>query len=199
MDPINKYPLEWPAGREREQNPKRSAFKTSGAVARDCLLHELKLLGASGVIISSDRRVRADGLYYAVRSPGEDPAVAVYFTLKGAQMVFSCDRWDLLHDNVHAIRKTVEALRGITRWGSGDALARAFSGFEQLPAPGSAFDPVRPWWQVLGCDQGSIPSYVSACYRDERNKSHPDKNGGSNEAFQAVQDAYQAFKDERGL
>lgn len=41
--------------------------------------------------------------------------VAVYFTLKGQQFCFACDHWDEIKDNMQAIHKTIEALRGIER------------------------------------------------------------------------------------
>jgi hypothetical protein len=49
-------------------------------------------------------------------------------------MCFACDRWDSVADNVQAIRKTIEALRGIERWGTGDMVQRAFAGFVALPS-----------------------------------------------------------------
>ena len=32
----------------------------------------------------------------------------------------ACDKWDSIRDNLHAVAKTIEALRGIDRWGTGE-------------------------------------------------------------------------------
>src|SRR5262249_50732597 len=101
-----------------------------------------------------------------------DPGVAVYFKLRGKPMCFACDKWARIEDNVHAINKTIGALRGITRWGSGDMMMQAFTGFVSLPAP------EQPW-QILGLDT-STPSQedVDAAYKQLASKYHPDRMGG---------------------
>src|SRR5262245_54177038 len=71
---------------------------------------------------------------------------AVYFTHKGRQMCFACDRWDKMEDNLHAVSKTIEALRGIERWGTGEMVQQAFTGFVALPGNSP--------WEVLGLNPG---------------------------------------------
>lgn len=131
-------PLRWPPGKTRTAAHKRCAalFKVSLARARDGLLHELELLGARYVVISSNLTVRHDGLPYANQRQPEDAGVACYFNLEADQFVFACDGWLKVEDNVRAIGKTIEALRGIRRWGSGDMLRQAFRSFQALPAAG---------------------------------------------------------------
>lgn len=94
-------------------------------------------------VISTNIELRIDGLPYSRQRPISDHGVAVYFTRNGRQMVFACDRWDKIEHNMRAITKTIEAMRGIERWGSSDLMERAFAGFEALPAP-------DPWWKALG-------------------------------------------------
>jgi DnaJ-domain-containing protein 1 len=101
--------------------------------------------------------------------------VAVYFTYRGRQMCFACDQWDRIQDNIHAIRKTIEALRGIARWGTGDMMERAFTGFEALPAPGQHAK--RPWWQVLGVSRDASPQTIKEAYRSKAKACHPDTGG----------------------
>lgn len=131
----NAYPLEWPSGRPRTKYKARSNFDTPFAKARDRCLGEIRSLGGSAPIISSNMPLRLDGLSYAKAPPFIDPAVAVYFTYKKRQICFACDRWDAVQDNMHAISLTIGALRGIARWGTGDMMEAAFTGFVALPAP----------------------------------------------------------------
>ncbi len=111
------YPLSWPAGWPRTEYPKRAAFKTTGGRSMQNLLNQLQLMKASNLVISSNVMLRLDGLPYANQRRPDDPGVAVYFTLKGEQQCIPCDRWDLVDHNIHAIGLTVEALRGLERWG----------------------------------------------------------------------------------
>ncbi len=171
------YPLHWPPGRPRARRRERSRFSMPPGQARDNLLNQLRMMGARHVVLSSDVALRQDGLPYAGRTPPDDPGVAVYFEWKKRQMCFACDRWDRVHDNTHAVGKTIEALRGLDRWGTGDMVEAAFTGFEALPAP----ETEMPWWEVLGLDHRP-PNLITAegQYRAVSKTAHPD-NGGSHE------------------
>jgi hypothetical protein len=175
------FPLQWPAGRARREHWKRekAQFDTSMAAARDGLFNELKLLGARHVVLSSNVALRLDGKPYANGPRVDDPAVAVYFSYRDRQMCFACDRWNRVEDNVQAIRKTIEALRGIARWGTGDMLQAAFTGFAALPPPIVA-GMKRPWREVLGFPPLATvsESMVTARYRQLASEHHPDREGG---------------------
>lgn len=172
------YPLQWPTGRERRPYWKRERanFDTQMAKARDALFNELKLLGAKHVVLSSNVPLRLDGKPYANYPAIQDPAVAVYFSYRDKQMCFACDRWNKVEDNIQAIRKTIEALRGIARWGTGDMLQAAFTGFAALPPPIVA-GMKRPWWEVLGVPQTSTREQVKQAYRELASAHHPDRGG----------------------
>jgi len=149
-------------------------------------MEELGRLGAKNIVLSTNIKVRRDGLPYASQRPPEDPAVAVYFTYKGTQRAFCCDLWLSVGDNIQSIAKTIEALRGIERWGSSDMMDRAFTGFDALPAPSLG----PPWREVLGLSEDETdPRRIMDAYQVSRMKAHPDK-GGSNEAFHRVEQAY---------
>ena len=183
------YPLSWPMGRPRTGKQERSRFGVTMAAARDGLFRELRLMGARHVVLSTDVPLRRDGLPYATaREPG-DPGAAVYFEWKGRSMAFCCDRWDRVRDNVRAMQLTIQALRGLDRWGTGDMVEAAFSGFTALPAPGK-----RPWWQVLGIDGDSTQDEIRTAYRALARRRHPDA-GGSVAAFQELRDAYQRAQE----
>ncbi len=168
------YPLHWPAGRPRTRRPEPSRFKVTMAQARDELLHELRLMGARYPVLSTNVELRRDGLPYANQKEPDDRGVAIYFETGGRQMVFSCDRWNRVCDNVQAIRHTIAALRGIKRWGTGDMVEAAFTGFEALPPP-------KGWRDVLG-DVHTLDE-AKASYRRLAKERHPDMGG--NDALMA--------------
>ncbi len=175
---VEAYPLQWPVGRPRRDYWKRetSNFDTSMSKARDALFNELKLLGTKHVVLSSNVPLRLDGKPYATFPAIKDPAVAVYFSYRDKQMCFACDRWNKIEDNIQAIRKTIEALRGIARWGTGDMLQAAFTGFAALPPPIVA-GMKRPWWEVLGVVQNCTREQAKQAYRELASTHHPDKGG----------------------
>lgn len=171
------FPLHWPVGWPRTKNPQPSRFDVSMAIARDGLVDQIRLLGGRYVVVSTNVALRRDGLPYANQSEPSDVGVAVYFERKGKQMVFACDRWNRVRHNVRAIEKTIEAMRGIERWGASDMLERAFSAFEALPAPRA-----DSWWETLGVHSKATPDEINAAYREKAKQAHPD-NGGSHDAM----------------
>lgn len=198
---MTRFPLSWPAGRPRTPAHKRtrSNFKTTFAEARDAVLHELKLLGAKDIILSTNVALRRDDIPYANQPEPEDAGVAVYFAHKGRAVAFACDRWDRVRDNLQAVRHTIEAIRGIARWGTGDMVEAAFTGFQQLPPASSG---PRPWWVVLGVSNQDATDHVREAFRRLSAESHPDRNpgdGATTDRFIEVQTAWEAFKKERGL
>ena len=177
------FPLYWPEGRPRTQPyaRKRSAFKTGFGAAVLFVIGELKRLGARDAVVSTNVPLRRDGLPMSTAKRPHDPGAAVYFTYKGKQMAFACDKWHVVEDNIYAIAKSIEAMRGIARWGTGDMVDAAFSGFTALPAPGAA---KRPWRRVLNLpDNVSLPKVrIDDAYRALAAIRHPDR-GGSHEAM----------------
>jgi hypothetical protein len=151
-------------------------------------MNELRLMGARYIVLSSNMELRRDGLPYANQRQPDDPGVAVYFNWRGKQMTFACDRWFKPEDNVRAIGKTVEALRGIERWGASDMMERAFSAFEALPPPGGTV--TLSCWDVLGLQPGASKSDVTTAYRRQARTAHPDQ-GGTREEWDRLQAAYE--------
>lgn len=151
-------------------------------------MNELRRIGARYVVLSSNLTLRQDGLPYANQRQPEDPGVAVYFQWHGKQMTFACDRWSKVEDNVRAIGKTVEALRGIERWGASDMMERAFSAFEALPPPGGVV--TLSCWDILGLEPGADRAAIERAYRDQAKAAHPDR-GGTREEWDRLRDAYE--------
>lgn len=188
------YPLQWPTGRKRTESYRRSRakFSTTFAVARDAVVGEVRRLGGRNLVVSTNVPLRQDGLPYANFRKPDDEGVAVYFTYDGKQMCFACDRWDKVEHNMLAIVKTIDALRGIARWGTGDMMAAAFTGFTALPAPRAE----RPWREVLGLNSHEM-SLVEArlAFRRRASVAHPDK-GGSHDAMTELNLALAAAEKE---
>ena len=193
---IDAYPLCWPAGQPRTPHYSREEgqFKGKLAQSRDELVDEIdRLLNGRttayrvDAVISTNMPARKDGGgMLASASEPSDPGVAVYFKRKGKQHCIACDRYNRVWKNLKAITKTIEAMRGIERWGSKELLDRAFTGFEALPAPGEGSGANA--WKVLGIEPGSSSPAIEAAFRALAKQCHPD-TGGSSESWHRLQDA----------
>lgn len=180
---MEAYPLYWPEGRQRTPSWKRtrSRFQTGFVAAAKAAYDEVRLLGGRGTIVSTNVPLRRDGLPLASAKRVDDAGAAIYFTYKDKQMCFACDRWDKVEDNIWAIAKTIEALRGIARWGTGDMLEAAFKGFTALTGPSSK----KQWNEVLGVRSDAPLSEIEAAYKRRAKDAHPD-NGGSHESMAEI-------------
>jgi hypothetical protein len=153
--------------------------------SRQKLLNEISMMGGKLPIVSTNQRLRQDGAPRADDSPG-DPGVAVYFEREGKRMVFACDKFWSVKENLHGIALTIEALRGIERWGSSEMMERAFSGFKQLAAENEG----PSWWGVLQVRAGATEEEIRTAYRTLARIAHPDNmETGSHEAMAALNHA----------
>jgi hypothetical protein len=175
--PDERYPLAWPNGwpRTPAQSRTLSAFKATPDKAYRELLQELERLGAGKVIVSSNLKLRADGAPYANQPRHNDEGIAVYFTRKGKEMALACDKFIRREDNLRAIMKTIDAIRGIERCGSSDMMERAFTGFAQLAPPATAI----PWRVALGflATDTITSNEVERTFREAIKGKHPDQGG----------------------
>jgi hypothetical protein len=215
--PAEAYPLTWPPGRPRTPAHQRARAKfhaqtrenvggwnrverkpISLAVAVDELMGELRRLGIShdgaNVVLSTNLRLRRDGLPYSDQRRPDDPGAAVYFRKDDRELCFACDRWDRVEDNIVAVAKTIEALRGIDRWGTGDMVQAAFTGFQAIAAAPAR----RAWWVVFGVEAHTPTADVEERYRELARQHHPDR-GGNADAMVEVNNAWEDFQRERGL
>jgi DnaJ-domain-containing protein 1 len=184
---VEPWPLLWPEQRARTPDWKRrfSPFSVTFAQARSHLLGELAKMGGRNIVISSNQPVRQDGLPLAIKSRIDDPGVAVYFMRDGEAKCLPCDEYHSVLANLRAIGKTVEAFRGIERWGAKAMLDAALEGFAALPAGGS-----EGWWAELGVAPTADPVVIEAAWRALVKTHHPDA-GGDPARFRTIQDAYQ--------
>jgi hypothetical protein len=157
----------------------------------DLLSAELRRLGASKEVLSTNVRRRLDGAPYSGQAQPDDTGAAVYFTLKGKPISLACDKWLRVEDNVWAIAKHIEALRAQDRWGVG-SIEQAFRGYMALPAIGESS--ASDWWKTLGVPVNSTADQVREAYRILVKKHHPDRTGGNAELFHRVQRAMERFE-----
>lgn len=181
------YSLAWPFGKPRNKSPQRSRFDVQFSKARDELMREISMLGGRLPVLSTNIPLKRDGLPYAGQKEPDDRGIAVYFTLKGQQFCFACDRWDKVGDNIQAIRHTIAALRGIERWGTGDMVQQAFTGFIALPSQESPYD-------ILGVKPSATLDEIDAAYKQKALFAHPDL-GGSTDAMQRLNEARRKLKE----
>lgn len=174
---IEAYPLTWPLHRPRAKHRDHSQFRVTPGKAFKDIQDEVERLGGSALIVSSNVPLRRDGMMMAnARTSNGDPGVAVYFTYKKKPMCFACDRWHAVEDNMRAITKTIEALRGIARWGTGEMIEQAFTGFTALPAPSC-------WWQELGLKGPNVTRQdIEQAHRRLIMEHHPDRGGDGEKA-----------------
>lgn len=179
---IEAYPLYWPDGRPRTKSPVWSRFKTTFGAARDGLMEELQRLGATKIVLSTNIKLRFDGLPLASEKEPRDAGVAVYFEYKKRPMCFACDKYGYVRENIQAISKTIEAVRGIERWGSSDMMERAFRGFTALPETAS-----EPWRNVFGftASEAVTSDQIDEAFRKLAFTEHPD-HGGTSVRFQRI-------------
>ncbi len=179
-DAIPRFPLTWPDGWRRTSGRTSGQFRNraqriqvGGAVQR--VLYELQRLGiADGdAVISTNVKLRLDGLPRADQAEPYDPGVAVYWRDRQDRMkVMAIDQYDRVADNLAAVAATLEAMRAIERHGGGEILERSFTGFDALPPPPDPF-------KTLGITRSATEASINAAFRAKARAAHPDAPGGS--------------------
>jgi hypothetical protein len=195
-----RYPLIWPhdcprtpaeerknlaSGSRYDSTGQRRSVSFNGTVER--LFRELNRLGAENVVISTNQPVRNDGMPFAQERRIEDPGVAVYFNRKGRQLCVPVDRYVTMLDNLRAVALSIEAIRGLERWGGMSMMDRAFTGFAQLPGAVEPEKPRQPWREVFGLAEGfpATPEIIEAMFKAHSKSRHPDM-GGDDEGFREL-------------
>lgn len=184
---VDAYPLRWPSGWPRTLSPRRAAFSDKTLAFAERLLHdELHRLKASNIVINSN----------IVRSAQpKDTGVVAYFVRGGVEQCIPCDKWDRVEHNIYAIAKTVEALRGIDRWGAKSMVDAAFKGFTALPSPDQVIS--RTPREIIGVtpDMNDL-DYITFKYKQRAKDLHPDNNPGDGKAMQELNTAFDDLKRE---
>lgn len=203
MNEITRNPLCWPEAvartaphlRGAPQFNDRSLYSAAGFVKQ-----EINRLNGrkwshedSSLIISSNLRLRQDGLPASNQVEPADSGVAVYFTLRIQRngkiierpIVMSCDKWRKTSDNLYAIGKDIEAQRARARWGCTN-FEQAFRGYLAIPERCGGVS----WWSVLQIKPEASRAEIEAAYRTLAKVMHPDV-GGTVDGFNRLQTAFE--------
>ena len=195
------YPLAWPGGWPRTPSHARESdrrfhgknYRLSVGRVRNQLLDELRLLGASDIVVSSNVPTRSDGLLHSDPRRLDDPGIAVYFKFKKKQMVMARDGFISVAGNLRSLGLAIEGLRQLERHGGSLMLERAFVGFLALAPP----DRKKPWREVFGI-KTDWNGDLTGLYREKARTRHPDA-GGSNAQMAELNVAYEEGRQELGL
>lgn len=196
---ITASPLTWPESWKRSSTQQSSRFgkfnkRVSVNKAVDAVIYQLKTMKILdwNIIISTNLPTKNDGLPYSNKRDPDDKGASVWWTDNGQQRVIALDKYDRTADNLYAIAKTIEAMRGIERWGSGEILERTFTGFNALPSPDNVS--VLPWRDILNY-YGNDLDEANIAYKKARSKAHTD-HGGSTEEYYLVNQAWSQAEQE---
>lgn len=188
MSAPSAYPLHWPPGWPRTQHRGPWAGRTAAlalAPALKELQDELRRLGATNIVLSSNVTLGSE-------RPA-DPGVVAYCTYDGLQIAIPCDRWSSVAGNCRAIALTIEAMRGMERWGAKHMIRAMFQGFTALPAatPGQ-----RHWRHVLGItDPAPSERVIRDRQRELALQHHPDRGGDQHMMAEVNSAAAAALKE----
>lgn len=187
------YPLAWPEGWPRTGAGLRERWPASPppAVAKALaeVQDELRRLGVTNVVLSSNVSLGAEN--------PSDPGVVAYGLYQKQQIAIPCDRWSTVGGNLRAIARTIEAMRGMERWGAKHMIMAMFQGFVALPSAGPG---QRHWREVLDFvgidkpDRGALEIHR----RSLAMKAHPDR-GGSTDRMAEINAAFDQAVKELGL
>lgn len=172
------YPLQWPRGWPKTDPAKRESgqqFKQTLAGALESLRVEVGRLGGKNLVLSSN--------YTLGSTNPKEPGVVAYFEYQSKPVAIPCDRWAKIEANVRAIALTIEAMRGMERWGAKHMITAMFQGFTALPERTG-----KSCWEVLGVKSYASEKEILDAYRTMAKRAHPDQ-GGSSEAFNEVAQA----------
>jgi hypothetical protein len=188
FDEIQKYPLCWPDSWPRAAYRISSRFEERTVnQAFEALGNELKRLGCSEWKLSTNIPSTSSGSINSTFRQPADPGVAAYFKYNKKPVALACDKWSRLEDNIYAIAKHIEALRGQYRWGVG-TLEQAFRGYMALPGVGQTSG--ENWWQALNVPINATPERIKEAYLALAKLHHPD-TGGDRESWERINRAYQ--------
>jgi hypothetical protein len=194
------YPLAWPQGWPRTKPYNRQSDSRFGGHGKRVtmgraivqLMDELRRLGATKIVVSSNIPTKSDGLPYAENKLIDDPGIAVYFDFKGKSFVMARDGFISPAGNARSLTLAIEGLRQLERHGGSVMLERAFDGFLAITGP----DWKKPWREVFGV-KSDWQGDIAGLYREKARNRHPDA-GGSDTLMAELNVAYAEARQELG-
>jgi len=197
------WPVGWPRTpkHERERGRFHGGRNDQGWGTRDLTVNnsinrvqiEVGRMGGTSLRIDTDMPTRNDGMPYSQARTPDDPGVVVSFRLPGGRpIVFPCDRFEKVAQNLAAIAATIAAKRAIERYGV-TTLDREFEGYAALPSGDPVADSIAAGnmraqaripdhdgfdpYAVLEVTAGASPEVIRAAYKAQAMKHHPDRGG----------------------
>lgn len=173
---MRAFPLQWPVTETKSRE--QPLFKQTLASSLQKLKRQVELMGGKNLVLSSN--------YSLGNERPKESGVCAYFLLDGQNVAIPCDRWRWVEHNVYAIALTLEAMRGMERWGAKSMITAMFSGFKALPAKAGA-----DYHAILGLPPGEplTESGIEAAYKRRAKVVHPDQ-GGTTEQWAALREAH---------
>lgn len=176
------FPLSWPPGWPRHTGAQDSDQRFKGPTFQwdrvyRGLKEELRRIGATNIVVSTNQPLRGDGMPYAQQRNIQDTGVAVYFTRGGRTLVMAQDRFWSIIGNMRSLTMAIEGLRQMERHGGAVMLERAFDGFLALAPP-------EDCWVIIGIPKQEVMSnfgdirrqMIVQAFRDRAR--HLDGSGG---------------------
>lgn len=214
-DALFRPVITWPGARTKF--PRQSPFGSDWRATMNLLDKELRQLDAKHLVIEVDcdeSQIRRDGQPRAdarMRSPG----VILSFDSRHGPLRYACDAFLVYRDNIRALALGLEALRKVERYGIA-ARGEQYQGYRALPSglaigarePMSPDEAARVFFDLatdgswVGVDTpGEVldrarlhdpDAVLRAIYRGTVKVHHPDR-GGSRDAFDALEEAWQVL------
>lgn len=132
IEQITSHSLTWPKSRKRSKIKKHSQFgKVSISRAIDEIIATLGRMGCPSwnVIISTNVQLKSNGLPYSGRKSPDDSGVSIWWRdTDGSRKVMAIDKYNTVQDNLWAVHKTLEAMRGIVGMAFGHGLKKTCKG-----------------------------------------------------------------------
>jgi hypothetical protein len=185
----------WPEARRTTFEPCR--FRQSSADTVNLLKEECARMRARDVRVLVDapaHAFRKDGQLAAGVRLGYPGVIVQLRTDERGMLTFPCDTYGDHWDNLRAVGLTLERLRDIERYGA--ARSRQYQGFAALPAMGLSTTTITVTDAVDVLERYSSYDAVQIIQRQEtaqaaveqaRVSTHPDRNDGEREEWDAVQ------------
>lgn len=172
------YPLRWPPGWPRHKGLQDSDTRFKGPTYQwnrvyRGLKEELRRIGATDIVVSTNQPLRGDGEPYAQQRNISDVGVAVYFMRNGKALTMAQDRFWSIMGNMRSLTISIEGLRQMERHGGATMMERAFDGFLAIAPP-------EDCWKILGLSH--IPhinisdATIQNAFRNKAREGHG--NGG---------------------
>lgn len=209
--PISTYPVAETSPRVDSRFSRQTLGGRSKVLLSDALTlldREARFLECGHLIIEADFReteIKNDGWPKATAKPATPRVVVSMMKTKVGDIRYPCDTFTRFEYNVRAVGLALEALRKVERYGV-TRRGEQYAGWKALPASTTAppsFDEavatIAGYGQSTKQDIRRDSFVAQRAIREALAGSHPDRAGGSADAFHKVQMARAVIAKHHGL